>query len=175
MEIKYKKDEGLILSGSNSNVLVSSKDSYKGDDYDVVFAKGLDGKGFLINMPGEYEIAGISVIAQSSKMDESVDVVEFIVDDISVVVINSGFKYSKTIHDNLGDVNVLVANVTESKSFEDELSKLDPDKFIVFGDKVKVDEAIQKSGISNINEESKIKIKADEFGEEKTVLDTYKF
>ncbi|MCA9385466.1 hypothetical protein KC717_02340 [Candidatus Dojkabacteria bacterium] len=172
MEITKKKD-GIVISGKTASVIFATNSDYSGDKHEIVIGSEKAKSGFCITEPGEFEVKGISVISQSSGGDRVVDIVEIIVEDTSVVIIKEGFKYSKRIHDSLGQVSVLIALCEQSKSYADILKKLDPEVFIPVGSNDVLAQVVKESEINKSEETSKVKLKADSFGQEGFILETY--
>ncbi|MBD3362110.1 hypothetical protein GF362_00130 [Candidatus Dojkabacteria bacterium] len=172
MDITYKKSNGLILNNKTVKLLISNKDKYKGDDFDLVIAQEYEGDGFSINSPGEYEISGVSVLAQSSKGTDEIDVIEVMFDDISILLVKPGFEYSKYIHDNIGDVNILIVEAGDKSKNGSLVSKFDPEIFACYGDQKVIDNLIKKLGISKYKTQNKVSAKSSQFGSEDFVLET---
>lgn len=171
MEIKKIKDEGISISGIASSVLIS-KDAYKGDDYDIVQAKKFTGDAFSIEGPGEYEVSGVSILAQSSKMEKEIDITEIIVDDVSIIYVRDGFQYSKLLHDNLGQIDILVIEITEDKSISDLINKFDPEILIPVGEEEIVEKVLATSGVAKFTKEKKFKSKSEKLGNDNAILET---
>lgn len=169
MDISLKKNVGFIVKNFDGKKCLVSDKSVKEDTFDIVVALGNDGKGFLINQPGEYEIAQISVLTQAGSSEDKYDIAELIVDDISIVFVFEGFKYSKRIHDNLGDIDVLVSYISKSEDLKEIVSKFDPE-IIIPSDPINGEKLLKELGINNISQSPSLKIKHEQFGGEEFIV-----
>lgn len=175
MDITYKNKKGIEIKAKKAKILFAENEEYKGDEYDIVITKELKGKGFCVSMPGEYEVSGISVLAQSSSLDEKVDVIEVLIGGSSVLLLRPGFKYSKSIHDNLGEIHVLVAQIGKKDGYKDLVKKFDPEILIPFGPEDAIEGLLDKLDINDATQTKKISFRSSQFGKDEFDLETYTF
>jgi len=168
MQISTNENKDTIIENSLKKKAIISTRNIKSDDYDIVVAPKFEGKGFFLNTPGEYELGQISVTAQATRESGKFDIVEFIVDNISVVSVSPGFKYLKRVHDVLGDVDILVYMDNTVEILKELIGKFDPEIVIGMND---CDESILKgAGVTNIDETNKLKVSSESFGTDSFII-----
>lgn len=174
MELKLSKKNEIEIKGNEVTVLISD-DTVKSDNYDVILSSSYEGSGFFLNIPGEYEISGVSIVAQSSNDQGLIDITEFIVDDVSIVYIDDNFTYKKFLHDNLGQVNILLLKTNGKIDINKLLNNFDPEYLVLLGEKEKAEDFVKKANLSNIVYDNKLKLRSDMVGKEDFILQTVIF
>ncbi len=172
MELSYKKNVGFLVKSDNGKLAVISQKPVLDGKYDIIIAPEYKGEGYFVSIPGEYEVGKISILAQASDTANNYDLVELMVDDISLVFAFEGFKYSKRVHDSLGDVDVLVSMIEKSTDLKEVLGKFDPEIIVPAGfeDPEKI---LKEQGINSIARDSIMKVKAERFGSEEFIIEGF--
>ncbi len=180
MKITFKKSRGIILESNNNTSILCPLDGYSGskrEDYKVVLSvnKELYGSGFEIQEPGEFEYKSIIISAQSSGLGEVPDVYEVVVDDICILFLKKDFKYTQLVHDSLGNIDILVSEISDSEKIEDLILKFDPEVFIPMFREENFKRILENAGISNFQDVATYKTKSEKFGSDGFVLETLIF
>jgi hypothetical protein len=171
MLITTNEKNELIVENAVKTKLVVSSGVVKSTSFDIVVSAKLDGSGFHIGIPGEYEVGQMSLIAQASSLSDKIDIVEVIVDDISMVVLFEGFEYSQRVHDNLGGIDILVSMESNQEKLSEIINKFDPE--VVIGMDGCGEEILRHAGINQIEPLKKEKFSSDRFGADEFTIHGY--
>lgn len=171
MQISSIDRQSVALENNAKTKLIVSSSKVVSTAYNVVVAPDLDGSGFHITVPGEYEVGQMSIVAQASSDTDKLDIVEIIVDDVSVVTVFPEFKYSQRIHDNLGSIDVLVYMNNDVEKLAELINKFDPEVVIGIGECEEL--VLRNAGINQIESLSKQKFSSEQFGAEEFSVQGY--
>ena len=157
----------MQITRSSKNIVLNSQDgasleiSKNGENLIIEINYG--GKSEKIERPGEFEIAGVEIMAKELGLEAKTGVINslyFDIDSVKVLYVQKTeedlFEWVKT----LPFIDLLVVSFTENlKEFS---SKIDPSKVILFG--AELDEAgIKKMGVNEVVKAKQFKYKESDF------------
>ncbi len=180
MQISLSQSNGIRLQGKDKTprLLLSAKslsDKPKLlNEFELIFDGRLTSKNLTLYNPCEVEVSGISVLAQSSKENGILDVVQFILEGITILYFEEGAQYSKRIHNNIGVTDVFILSIKEGKNLDESWSKFDPGILIPLVTGVnESSQALLSLGISTFEKVSKLNLSIDDLRDENVPFRTY--
>lgn len=183
MEIKKHGDKALVISNKVTSILAFpeelSDSKIKSVKPGIALNKNVEG-AFSVLSPGEYESDEVWVMSMPSnlKKDDVTDVFVVNIDEVRVALFDSSVtSLNKKQIEKIGIIDILILDldVEELKSFIELVGEIDPQIIIpLSGNSEKVDLLIKKLGLKSVREESKLKIKMEDFAKEDFQLELVK-
>lgn len=178
MFVTREKNLGVVIGNNDLKIIVANDDkkANKLDEFDIVITnKDLKSTKMVIGTPGEYEVKGVLVNANSDSVEtNTIHYAEIILDTVTFLYCFSNFKFSDDSYREIEDVDVLIVD-QESKELD--LAKLvnrfDPEIFVMVGDAETGTQILTEKGLAKSSVEKKIKFKPDDFGSEDFIIQTY--
>ena len=179
MKIKIEK-KNLVVNTDGKRVIFLKNGKIDSTEYASVVNIGntlLDGNN-IMSAPGEYEIDDIlfSVYAYGENLDHPDIIFLDSNENIRVLYLLSNVdNVEKSIIEKLPDVNILIAEIEDSKLDKKMqiVSDLEPDIFIPLADKSKLEEIKKTIGVSNIELVPTLNIASKDFESESSELLVY--
>lgn len=156
-----KTSKNLVLNSQEGSATLTVNNNEGNLSITVAY----DGKEESIVRPGEFEIAGVEIVAKELGLEAKkgqANSVFFDIDNVKVLYIQNApedlFDWIKT----MPFIDLLVVSFTEN--LKDISNKIDPYKVILFG--VELDDAgIKKMGVAQVEKAKQFKFKESDFGQ----------
>lgn len=179
MKIKIEK-KNLVVNTDGKRVIFLKEGKIDSTEYASIVNIGntyLDGNN-IMSAPGEYEIDDIlfSIYAYGENLDHPDIIFLDSNENIRVLfLLSSVDNIEKSIIEKLPDVNILIAEIEDSKLDKKMqiVSDLEPDIFIPLSDKSNLEEIKKAIGVSNIELLPTLNIAQKDFESESSELLVY--
>jgi hypothetical protein len=165
------KDSGdcLVISNKENSARFIEKD----DRLVIDIVSKRNSRIFRIGDCGEYEVDGLCIYCKTHEDSLGITSVEVLIDDINILFLSNTFEYKKEIHDEIGQVNILILKTGGSFVYKECLNTFDPEVLIFDGNISDVEGYLKKVDISNYTSGSDLKFVDTDFGTEDFVLRTF--
>jgi hypothetical protein len=173
MQISRLSDYCFKIRIKKKNILIGHPlKVFKKTKADLVIAPGLEqikknskieGNKFLINAPGEYEVAGISVFSKSKFYIFEAGGVRF-----CFLLTDKDFKLSGKILEEMGNIDILFLNLNEEFDTVKALKvigQLQP-SLLIPADSKEIEKLLNKLGIEKVKKQDKLSLKKSNLPEE---------
>lgn len=178
MVIQREKKIGVVIGNNDAKVLVVNRAEKltNPNEYELLISnENIPAEKLVIHTPGEYEVKGILVNAYCiSEEANKLDYCEVIIDGINVLYCFPDFKFKEDAFKEIEEVDVLVIQAApENKELQKVINRFDPEILAINGEKEISTKFLNDNGITTIEEDKKVKAKADDFGSEEFILKTF--